>query len=229
MPPRINTHFKEAEPRRLSKMARGLFGILPSIFTTALIIDTYQGQKENRSIGVNQNIINADLHVMMERQNQWSGYPWLDKQSERLKDLSTYGPWNLRQRWQNFKIRANNLIWQVLYPNTNFILISIASLYLSFGRKRVHAPFKALGRGFSKTSISPVFKRQLSRAASATGQGIATGLGAIISVPFRSFYHLGASILLGVMGLFFLDRFQQVYGDEAQEEFFRPGIWDEEQ
>ena len=222
--PSIQNRFRPQRPSQKTgvKIARAFFGILPSILTAALIVDTYKGQSENTRIRISQSTLNADWKVMMERQGQWSGYPWMDAQTERLKELLTYGPWNLAEKYEHLKIRVDSLLWQVLYPNTIPIAISIAALYMGLGSRVLHAPFRALGKGLSRAPGGGRLGRELLYATGAGAKGIAKGLGRVLAFPFKSVYHLGFSILAGLMGLFALDRFQAVYTDEAQEQFFDP-------
>ena len=49
----------------------------------------------------------------------------------------------------------------ILLPNLIPIAVSIASLYMGFGAKTLHAPFKAATRWLRETSIPPTFKRGL--------------------------------------------------------------------
>jgi len=226
--PSFQNRFKPQRPSQKTgvKIARAFFGILPSILTAGLLVDTYNGQSENTRIRVSQSTLNADWKVMMERKGQWSGYPWMDAQTERLKELVTYGPWNLREKYEHLKIRLDALIWQVLYPNTIPIVISIAALYMGLGARVLHAPFRALGKGLSNVPGGGRLGRELVYASGAGARGIARGVGRILSIPFRSVYHLGFSILAGLMALFALDRFQATYTDEAQEKFFNPLIWE---
>jgi hypothetical protein len=212
-------------PSTGARFARGFFGILPSIFTAALLVDTYNGQKENTQIRVSQSTLNADWKVMMERQGQWSGYPWMDAQTERAKELLEYGPWNLKEKYEHLKIRIDSFVWRVLYPNTIPIAISIAALYMGFGAKVLHAPFKAFAKGLSHTPGGGSFGRGAGKAVGAVIKTTAKGVGRVVSIPFKSVYHLGFSLLAGLMALFALDRFQAAYTDEAQEQFFDPLVW----
>jgi|GEM_PF-6101063 len=225
--PSLQNRFKPQRPSQKTgvKIARVFFGILPSVLTAGLLVDTYNGQKENTRIRISQSTLNADWKVMMERQGQWSGYPWMDAQTERLKELMTYGPWNLGEKYEHLKIRVSSLTWLVLYPNLIPITISIAALYMGLGAKVLHAPFRALGKGIRKAPGGGRLGRELVYAGGAGARGIARGIGRILSIPFRSVYHLGFSVLAGLMALFAFDRFTAVYGDEAQEQFFNPLVW----
>jgi hypothetical protein len=207
-----------------SAFVKVALGVLPSIATAAMIIDTMHGDEYETERKVTEERAWGNWAVMKNNHGHWSGYPALDEASDKLKAFLIYGPLNLFEKVSGIGIRIKCYVDNVLLPNAVPIAISIAALYMGLGHKRIHAPFKATGRWLREVHVPVAFQNAFKQFFAKVGEGLGKGLGHMVAWPFKSLHHAGfAAAFLGILA-FFANRFHDVYTDSAEEQFFRPQI-----
>ena len=215
---------KDGVNYRPSMFVRGALGLLPAIATAAMIIDTMHGDKYETERRVTEERQWADWKVMTNKQGHWSGYPALDEAADRLKAFFIYGPVNLFEKVGALGIKIKCYVNNVLLHNAIPIAISIGALYIGFGAKRIHAPFKAAARWLVQVHLPPAFVRSFKQFFAGIGRGLGQGLAYILTWPFKSLHHFGfATAMLGILA-FLGNRFHDVYTESAEEQFFRAQV-----
>lgn len=207
-----------------SAFVKVALGVLPSIATAAMIIDTMHGDEYETKRKVAEERAWANWAVMKNNQGHWSGYPALDEASDKLKAYFIYGPLNLFEKANGLSIEIKSFLTNVLLPNAIPIAISIAALYMGLGAKRIHAPFKAAGRWLREVHVPVAFRNAFKQFFAKVGEGLGNGLGQVIAWPFKSLHHAGfTAAFIGILA-FLGNRFHDVYTESASEQFFRPQI-----
>jgi hypothetical protein len=209
----------------MSGALRGVISLVPVAISAWLIRDSIQGDQYETQRKVSQNAFNASFRALAVKQGQWSGYPGMEDFSDRFKIWKIYGPADMVPKVKAWYARTESFIYNVFLPNLVPIGISIASLYMGFGAKTLHAPFKAAIRWLRHTSIPASFKRQFKSFMSETAKGFGRLMGALWAMPFKSLYHFGFTLAGISMFAFFISRFQDVSSGKAQKRFFRTQLY----
>jgi hypothetical protein len=153
---------------------------------------------------------------------KYSGQPWMDQQAHGWKRLMIFGPMNLRLKWQEYKLRFNSMVNDVILPNLLPIAMMVAGGIGIVGLKNIRGGSKATGHFIRNNIHVPTsFKTGMKQVASKTAQGTGKGIGKLVSLPFKSPAHLGVTAAALIFGAFGLKRFQDAYGEDGQEQYFR--------
>jgi hypothetical protein len=229
-PPPINPNVV----RRFGESVRGpknpLFALLGlgAVFVAgSMVADTYRGQTyEMRRLNTATKE-RTDYANMAYGWGHFSGNPSMDKFAHKVYSLVLYGPLNLREKYEDAALNVKLLFNNVFLPNLVPIGIAIGSMYLGFGSRVMHAPFKA-GWRFIKSSgniIPPAFRRKMGAFLAQCGNNFCTGVGKLLAMPFKSLHAFGFTAVALGLGAFFVNRFNDSYGHGGTEQFFRNQVY----
>lgn len=187
-----------------------------------LFQDSWNGSNMKRQDAVDAAKEHAEWSDMEYGWGHYSGQPWMDKQAHSWKRLLLFGPMNLRIKWQEFKIRFNSMVNDVILPNLLPIAMMVGGVVGIIGFKNIHGGSKATGHFFrNHVRVPASFKNGMKQVASKTAQGTGKGLGKLLSLPLKSPAHLGVTAAGLIAGAFAYSRFQDAYGHDGQHAFFR--------
>ncbi|MEM0951046.1 MAG: hypothetical protein AAGI66_02760 [Cyanobacteria bacterium P01_H01_bin.74] len=192
-----------------------------SLFLSALLIgDSLQASRLK-----NQQLFNAKDNLYLQkdffyRSAKYSGYPTLDNLAERYHRLTLYGPWGLGVRWENFKTNVSTFFTDVLLPNSVPLVVGGVALGQLVGARNMLLPFRALN-ALRKTIVTPLienivkplFQPVLVKPLKSLTVGV-------LEFPFKKLSNFAVTLGLLTSGIFFLDRFRDVYDGTAQKNFF---------
>lgn len=208
----------------MSRGLRGVISLLPVAVAVWMVRDSVEGDEYETKRKIAQNSFNSSFKALAVKQGKWSGYPKMEELSERLEVFKIYGPMDMIPKIKAWYLEMESLIETILLPNIIPITVAVASLYMGFGAKTLHAPFKAVSRGLRDTSIPASFKREFKAFVNESARGFGRLIRALCAMPFKSLYHFGFTLAGISLGAFFISRFKDVEEGQAQKRFFRTQI-----
>lgn len=197
-------------------------GALIAVLGYGLIKDTVSGTNMKRQDAIAAVKGRAEWQDTEYGWGKWSGMPWMDKMAHSVKRLMLFGPWNLRVKWETSTINFNSWVNDVLLPNAVPIGLMTGGVLGMVGFGRMHAGTKAAGKFFKNYVHVPAsFKTGMKLVAQKTAQGTGKGIGKAMSWPLKTPAH--ALVTLGgvLLGSFAVSRFNDVYEQDAQHNYFR--------
>lgn len=203
---------------------RGLPMVLAAIALTvagSLMADNFEGGKPHREARLAKIKHDAAMDDVRFGWGRWNSMPFMDRWAHRTKRFFLYGPMDLRIRWNEFKIFTGDMISSA-FQNILPLGIGLAALYAGLGPDKVNG---WVGRGFDaifrKQWLSDGLKKDLCRMAGSAFKPVKDGLAGMGRWTTRSgpnfIFTLGAL----AAGAFALNRFRDVYKNEAGDQFMR--------
>lgn len=196
---------------------------LAGITTAVLAKDAYVGSKPKLHVEAGKLRTDAAMQDLNFVAGRFSGLPWLDSLAKQThRHLAYGGPFNIGWYWTEFCNWANVMVNDVLGKVALPLAVAVGSLYAGLGANTVNKPFKNVYHFVRKHLELPGnWKAGMMRACGSIGRVAMRGVNwSIRNWPVA----LGGAALLG----FIYSRFEDVYNNETQRDYFMPQIMGEE-
>jgi hypothetical protein len=196
-----------------------LFMLGAGAITYKLSRDTYVGNEARESQGVAAERTKKDYSLLMYDAGSFSGKgPFWDSVRHVCKSLDLYGPYGIKEDYQEFRDKVHSIWKEVVIPNLIPIGITVASIYGYFGPAAVHKPFRYVGRTFAKAIADSGCTVSLPKLAHKAGTGIVDGCAKVLTQALKHPAIATGALFLSAFGLKSL---YEVNTGRAQDEYFR--------
>ena len=200
----------------------GLFALAALGTTAWMIRDSYHGNKEREEQEASMHQANKDYAYSAYDWGRYSGRPHMDNLAHSWMGLKLYGPYGLKELYQETVVKVYSIYKEVILPNLVPIGISIASLYGFFGAKSINSKFgyvgKKIGGVISRANVGGGFCHYANKAYEGTVNGAA-------KVLEKAFTHPAVAAGTVLLGAWFLKSFNDAYSGQGQREYFRHELW----
>jgi hypothetical protein len=197
----------------------GLFMLGAIALTAKLTRDTYVGNSERQKQEISSERAKKDYALMMYDAGSMTGKgPMWDGLRHFAKWLNLYGPYGMKEDFQELCDQVRSTWKEVISPNLIPMGISLASIYAFFGPQAVHKPFIKVGKEISGRFKKMDYGTSLTKQLKLLGRKSRKGLGYMAEKAFANPL-VAAGVLL--MGAFGYKTWYDVKTGRAQDEYFR--------
>jgi hypothetical protein len=200
----------------------GLFMLGALGITAKLTHDTYVGNEPREEQDVSAERAKKDYALMMYDAGSTTGRgPMWDGLRHFAKWMDLYGPYGLKEDFQEWRDKVRSVWKEVIIPNLIPMGISVASIYAFFGPQAVHKPFKKVGqevaRQVRRLNYGTTFTDTMKSLGSHTLNGFGKVFAKVLEYPV-----VAAGLVL--LSAFLYKTWYEVETGRAQDEGFRHEI-----
>lgn len=197
----------------------GFFMVGCGLVSFKLMKDSFQGNEAREAQGVAAERSKKDYALLMNDAGSMSGKgPTWDGLRHSWKAFSLYGPYGLKEYYQEKRDEVHSIIKEVIVPNLIPVGITLASMYGFFGPKGMHAPFKYIGEKLGKVIFSPAMGNNIVDWSKSAFKKTVNASATVLRKAFEYPAVAAGSVLLSA---FLFKSFQDVNSGRAQDEYFR--------
>lgn len=197
----------------------GMFMAGAVALTYKLGHDTYVANEPREDQGVASERTKKDYALTMYDAGSMSGKgKFWDWARHFGKSMELYGPYGIKEDYQEFKDKFHSIWKEVILPNLIPIGISVASIYGFFGAKAVHKPFIFTGKKFGEVIFASGNANKFTGGVTSVGKAI-VNRGA--DVLRKAFEYPAVAAGLVFLSAFGLKTWYEVDTGRAQDEYFR--------
>lgn len=200
----------------------GLFALLAMGTTVWMMHDTYQGNHEREEQEAEMHRAQKDYAYAAFDWGRWSGQPKMDNLAHSWMGLKLYGPYGLKEQFQEAGVKVHSIWKEVIMPNLIPLGISVASLYGYFGAHAINSKFAYVGKKLGGVVFQEGVGNSITKYANKGFKGTVNGAASVLRKAFK---HPGVATGLLFLGAYGLKRFNDAYSGQGQREYFRNELW----